>query len=55
MLYYILHSCKGDHHYVSVAVLSDCSFDWMPYYTHYSYKDYHKYVYIDVLSVHSFY
>ena len=45
----IKHKHTGVHHYVCIDVLSEWSYDWIPYYTHHKYKGVHHYVCVDVL------
>jgi len=45
MPHYTHHRYKGTHHYVCVDVLSDCSYDSMPYYIFHINIDAHPNVY----------
>jgi hypothetical protein len=45
MPYYTHHRYKGTHDYVCVYVLSDCSYDCMPYYILHINIDAHPYIY----------
>jgi hypothetical protein len=45
MPYYTHHKYRGTHHYGCVDVLSDFSYDCMPYYTLHTHMDAQPYVY----------